>query len=466
MQNISVLLAALSVCFCALSSSFTYVPRDVLPRFPTGKDGDIYILNEGEQPNTLCSVYFRYASRDRTVQSPVSLLRFVYDETEARTHYPNAKDIAEEVARFIADHAEVDTERKLFFVSFANDVPPVQAVPEDIAEVSVVGPEESNIDYLYKKEREHRNIFDSFLIAEECKREDKKKSLRIKNIPAKRKEAVLLLSFLAAKEFHLHLEEALSTHGKEGNRWGLKLPYGISLFISEESSCCLKLFDLTDTKIKRLSVSSFDITRMDLKNTYIEELVLVDEAALVFFYNSIGRSGFYVEKVSFGSRLNPKSEKFLKLIERVHEGETTAPRKIKKFALSRNCFFGFLEEARSISQRKIHIEDLVVTQRGKDVGPETETRIVVSKKIDIKGSACVLLFIEFGPELSHFNIDEIQRQCRSPIITIPRISMGLAENKIIVRENLNALQFLKKNITATEVDFFAQPGKKNSRKPR
>ncbi|OIR55916.1 MAG: uncharacterized protein A8A55_3336, partial [Amphiamblys sp. WSBS2006] len=153
------------------------------------------------------------------------------------------------------------TERKLFFVSFADEASPVQAVPKGIAEVSVVRPEESNIDYLYKKEKEHGSIFDRFLVVEECKREDKDKRPRIKNIPAKRKEAALLLSFLAAKEFQFDLEAISDIHG-EGNKWGLKLPYGTSLFISEENSCCLKLFDLTETRIKKLTVSSFDITRM------------------------------------------------------------------------------------------------------------------------------------------------------------------------------------------------------------
>ncbi|OIR56148.1 MAG: uncharacterized protein A8A55_3106, partial [Amphiamblys sp. WSBS2006] len=388
------------------------------------------------------------------------LLRFVYDETEARTHYPKARDIAEEVARFIADHVTIDTDRKLFFVSFADDVSPVQAVPKGIAEVSVVGSKESKIDYLYRKEREHGNIFDRFLVAEDCKNEDKEKTPRIKNLPAKRKEAALLLSFLAAKETQFDLEAEPSTHGEEENKWGLKLPYGVSLFVSEESSCCLELFDLTETRIKRLFVSSFDITKMKLKNTHIEELFLVDEKALEFFYDSMERCEFYVEKVSFGNNLNKKSEKFLKLIKRVHGGETTAPRKIKKVALTRNSFFGFLEEARSIPQRKIHVEDLAVTQTGKDKGLGIGTRIVVSKRISIRGNACVLLFIEFGPELNHFNIDGIQRQCRSPEIDIPRINIQLTEGKIIVRENLHVLQFFKKNITAAEMCFFAQSGKK------
>ncbi|OIR58401.1 MAG: uncharacterized protein A8A55_0802 [Amphiamblys sp. WSBS2006] len=451
MQTFSVFLATLSVCVGALDNSFAYVPKDILPRFQTEQDADIYILNEGEQPNTLSSVYFRHDARDKTV----SLLRFVYDETEAKKRYPNTKDIAEEVAMFIADHAEVDTKRKLFFVSFANDVSPVQTVPEGVAEVSVLNVEESKIDYLYKKEREHGNIFDRFLVVEECKREDKGKIPRIKNFPAKRKEAILLLSFLAAKEIQLDLK-TMSDIQRKGHKWGLKLPYGVCLFVSEENSCYLEPFDLTETRIKRLVVSSFDITKMDLKNTHIEELALVDEAALVFFYNSAERSEFYVEKFSFGNKLSPKNETFLKLVERIHEGETPAPKKIKKLVLSRNSFFGFLEETRNIFRRKIHVEDLAVTQRGKYTGPEKEKRIVVSKRINIVGSTCVLRFIEFGPELSHFDIDEIQTQCRSPEIKTARINMVLAENKIIVRENPHVLRFLKKNITATEMDFFAK----------
>ncbi|OIR55645.1 MAG: uncharacterized protein A8A55_3609, partial [Amphiamblys sp. WSBS2006] len=58
------------------------------------------------------------------------------------------------------------------------------------------------------------------------------------------------------------------------------------------------------------------------------------------------------------------------------------------------------------------------------------------------------------------SIDGIQRQCRSPEIDIPRINIQLTESKITVKENLHALQFLKKNITAAEMDFFAEKGKK------
>ncbi|OIR56466.1 MAG: uncharacterized protein A8A55_2786, partial [Amphiamblys sp. WSBS2006] len=97
MQNISVLVAALAVCVGALSGNFAYIPRDVLPRFQTEQEKSIYFLSEGKQPNKLCSVYFRCDTRDKRVPSPVSLLRFVYDETEARKRYPNAEDIAEEV---------------------------------------------------------------------------------------------------------------------------------------------------------------------------------------------------------------------------------------------------------------------------------------------------------------------------------------------------------------------------------
>ncbi|OIR56487.1 MAG: uncharacterized protein A8A55_2765, partial [Amphiamblys sp. WSBS2006] len=459
MQNISVFVATLSVIVGALDTSFTYIPRDVLPQFQTEQDGEVYVLNEQKQANRLCSVYFRQDAGDKRVTSPVSLLRFVYDETEAKKRYPKARDIGEEVAGFIADHVTVDTERKLFFVSFADEASPVQAAPDGIAEVSIVGSKENNIEYFYKKERDHGNLFDRFLIAEECKYEDKKKTQRIKNFPVKRKEAVLLLSFLAAKEILFDLE-AVSGIQEEGNKHGLKLPYGVSLFVSEENSCCLELFDLTETRIKKLLMSSFDITRMNLKNTHIEELVLVDEAALEFFYDSIERSEFCVEKVSFGNKLNPKNEKFLKLIERVHGGETPAPKKIKKFTLSRNRFFGFLEGARRISQRKIHVEELVVTQTGKDKGPGTETRIVVSKKTSVRGNALILLFIEFGPELSHFNIFEIEKQCCSPWIDIPRINIQLTENKITVRENFYAFQLLKKNITATDVSFFGTTGEK------
>ncbi|OIR57040.1 MAG: uncharacterized protein A8A55_2208, partial [Amphiamblys sp. WSBS2006] len=332
----------------------------------------------------------------------------------------------------------------------------VQVVPEDIAEISAFGQKERSIDYLYKKEKEHGNLFDSFLIAEECKREDRWKSQTIKNFPRKRKEAALLLPFLAEKELQLDLEEASGMHGEEENKRGLKIPYGINLFVSEENSCCLKLFDLTETRIKKMFVTSFDITKMNIKSTSIEELFLLDESAVEFFYNSIGRYELFVEKVSFGSNSKPQSEKFLKLIGRVHGGIVVS-RKIKMLVFGKNNFFGFLEEARRAGQKEIHAEDLVVTQRGKNnvIEIETRTRIVVSKKISIKGNARVFLFIELGPEISHLDIDELQKLCRSPRIDMPKTSIQLTKNKISIGETQYVLQFLKKNITATDVFFFA-----------
>ncbi|OIR56514.1 MAG: uncharacterized protein A8A55_2739, partial [Amphiamblys sp. WSBS2006] len=350
-------------------------------------------------------------------------------------------------------------EQKLFFVSFPNGEFSVQAVPKGIAEVSVLEQKENSIEYIYKKEKDHGSLFDSFLITEECKYEDSWKTPIIKNIPRKRKEAALLLPFLAAKGFQLNLEEASGIHGEEESKYRLKIPYGVSLFITEENSCCLKLFDLTNTKIKKLAVASFDITEMNLKNTTIEELFLLDEMAVEFSYNSIGRSGLCVEKFSFGMNVNPGNESFLKLLERVHKGESVAVRKIKMFVLNRNSFFDFLKEARIIPQKEIHIEDLFVTQNRKDSGHETSTRIVVSKKISIKGNPRVLLFIELGPEINYLDIASIQRQCRSLRTDIPRINIALKENKIIIKESLYGLQFLKKNIAATEVCFFGNKGK-------
>ncbi|OIR57037.1 MAG: uncharacterized protein A8A55_2211 [Amphiamblys sp. WSBS2006] len=444
------------------------------------QERDVYILNEETSPNRLCSVLFIPVAKNKTVPSPVSLLRFVYDEEEARKRCQEAGDIAGEVARFLAEHATVDTqagtvrveshntqtvfqltEQKMFFISFPNGEFSVQAVPKGIAEVSVLGVKESGIDYLYKKEKEHGGLFDSFLIAEECKREDRWKSSRIRNIPRKRNEASLLLSFLTAKEFQLDLEATKDMYEEE-NKSYLKIPYGIGLFVTEENICCLEPFDLTDTRIKKLVVTSFDITRMNLKNTTIEELLLVDEMAVEFFYNSIGRSELCVEKLSFGNKISPQSEKVLKLIKWVNKGENVTQRKIKMLVLNKNNFFAFLEEANRIVKRKIHLEELIVEQNGKDNGPKTETstRIVVSKKINIRGNVRVLRFIELGPELNHLDINEFQRQCRSPEIDIPRINMTLKETKISLGENMQIFQFLKKNITATEVCFFTGTGKK------
>ncbi|OIR56538.1 MAG: uncharacterized protein A8A55_2718 [Amphiamblys sp. WSBS2006] len=244
-------------------------------------------------------------------------------------------------------------------------------------------------------------------------------------------------------------------HGEEGNKWGLKIPYGISLFVTKENSCCLELFDLTKTKIKKLTVTSFDITKMNLKNTTIEELFLVDEMAFNFFYNTIVRSVFCVEKFSFGGKSNLQSEKVLKLVERVHEGENLTQGKIKTLALNKNNFFDFLEKASRTGQKEIHVEDLAVIQKAGKKRPEieTSTRFFVSKKISIRGNARVLLFVVLGPELNHLDIGESEKQCRS-LIDIPRIWFVLTKNGIVIKENVYPFNFLKKNITATEVSFF------------
>ncbi|OIR56537.1 MAG: uncharacterized protein A8A55_2719 [Amphiamblys sp. WSBS2006] len=202
MQIFSVLLAAISVCVYTLDSDFAYVSENVLLKFPEEQEREIYVLREETSPNRLCSVLFMPVSRDKTAPSSVSLLRFLYDEAEARTRCQEAGDIAREVSSFLAEHAAVDartgtvwvvsqntqavfqlTEQKMFFVSFQNGELSVQAVPEGIAEVSVPRIKESGIDYLYKKEKEHGNIFDNFLIAEECKREKKKNP----QLPGKKK---------------------------------------------------------------------------------------------------------------------------------------------------------------------------------------------------------------------------------------------------------------------------------------
>ncbi|OIR55992.1 MAG: uncharacterized protein A8A55_3263, partial [Amphiamblys sp. WSBS2006] len=101
MKIFSVLLAALSVCASTFDSDFAYVSEKVLKQFPTEQNGEIYILSEETSPNRLSSVLFTPVARDKTVKSPVSALRFVYDETEAKKHCQEARDIAGEVARFL-----------------------------------------------------------------------------------------------------------------------------------------------------------------------------------------------------------------------------------------------------------------------------------------------------------------------------------------------------------------------------
>ncbi|OIR56109.1 MAG: uncharacterized protein A8A55_3145 [Amphiamblys sp. WSBS2006] len=169
MQNISVFVAALSVCVGALSGNFTYVPRDVLPLFQTEQERSIYVLDESKQPNILCSVYFRYAARNNYFSSPVSLPRFVYDEAEARTHYPNARDIAEEVARFIADHVTVDKNRGCSLSTSRAPYLQSKQFQKVLPRFLYRGIKRKQDRIFLKKEREHGNLFDRFLIAEEYK---------------------------------------------------------------------------------------------------------------------------------------------------------------------------------------------------------------------------------------------------------------------------------------------------------
>ncbi|OIR57128.1 MAG: uncharacterized protein A8A55_2119 [Amphiamblys sp. WSBS2006] len=91
MKIFSVLVAAVTVCASAFDSDFAHVSEKVLLQFQTEKERDVYILSEEISPNRLCSVLFTPVARDKTVPSPVSSLRFLYDETEARTHYLKAK---------------------------------------------------------------------------------------------------------------------------------------------------------------------------------------------------------------------------------------------------------------------------------------------------------------------------------------------------------------------------------------
>ncbi|OIR55589.1 MAG: uncharacterized protein A8A55_3665, partial [Amphiamblys sp. WSBS2006] len=106
MQIFFVLVAALSLRASTFDrSDFAYVPENILPRFQTEKERDVYILSEEISPNRLSSVLFTPFTRDKTVPSPVSPLRFAYDETEAKKHCQEARDIAGEVARFLAEHA-------------------------------------------------------------------------------------------------------------------------------------------------------------------------------------------------------------------------------------------------------------------------------------------------------------------------------------------------------------------------
>ncbi|OIR56974.1 MAG: uncharacterized protein A8A55_2271 [Amphiamblys sp. WSBS2006] len=138
---------------------------------------------------------------------------------------------------------------------------------------------------------------------------------------------------------------------------------------------------------------------------------------------------FRVEKFSFGGKSKPQGKKILKFIERVHGEENVTQGKIKTLVLCRNNFFDFLEEASRTPQKEIHVEELLVTPKWKDNVPETETntKIVVSKKVNIRGSACVLLFIELSPELNHLDIGELQRQCRYPRIDMPKIGIQLTK---------------------------------------
>ncbi|OIR57189.1 MAG: uncharacterized protein A8A55_2053 [Amphiamblys sp. WSBS2006] len=175
-----------------------------------------HLQSKGEEnPRKPDCVYFPPTEKGKRVPSPVSLLRFVYDETEAKTFYLEASDIIEEVARFVSEHVagviETDTVRvepyskhqtefllaeQNPFLSLSNTQSVVQALPEGIAEVSIVRQKKTTSAIVTKKK--HRNFVDWFLIIEECRCEDRWPATR--NFPTRRKEAALPRPF-SQKEF-------------------------------------------------------------------------------------------------------------------------------------------------------------------------------------------------------------------------------------------------------------------------
>ncbi|OIR56125.1 MAG: uncharacterized protein A8A55_3129, partial [Amphiamblys sp. WSBS2006] len=346
------------------------------------------------------------------------------------------------------------------------------AVPKDIAELSILKQDEKSFEYRfrrenivdyyrYKKGKEHGSHFDNLLIVDDTlEHGDKKNPPRIKNFPTERKEAVLLLSFLAEKELVLELGEIQDTHPEEENKWGLELPYGVNLFVNEESSCYLELFDLTNTRIKKLCVSSFDIAEVNLKNTHIEELFLVDEAAMEFFYNSMEKTTLKVDQFSFGFESYREDKTISRTLRWIYEQKKPTPRKIKCLSLKKDNLFGLLEEAKRINQREIHVEELSIknykrlTEAQKKVAAQPETKIFVNKRLELRGNVFVLLYIELSPELKHLKIDGMKENKRR-YFNDDDTYMVLTKSKTIIKNFWYPINTLKRNITATELVFFS-----------
>ncbi|OIR58455.1 MAG: uncharacterized protein A8A55_0769 [Amphiamblys sp. WSBS2006] len=464
-------------------SCFAHVSESVLPRLNPAKEHEIYLLKKAEQPQLLSSIYFASTTEH------TSVFRFVYDEKEARRFYPNTEDkhIVEKTTSFIASHTAVDaetntvrivsqnkeevfqlSEKRLFLVSFSHGQPSIQVVPNGVAEVSVGERTKTSTFYRYRKEGEHEGLLDNLLVAEECSEEKHKV---IERVPGKTKDADLLLSFLAAKEFQINLREELDRECR------LRIPYGVCLLFSEKSSGCLmKTFCLENTRIKRITAAAFDITKTSfrLQRTRIEELFLSDIVAIRFFYESIEKTQeLDIEKLSFGGffcqkdrnasdidrLLQQKDKNILKIIGWgcKRNPKKTSP-KIKKLLLEKTNFFCFLEEAAKTGEREIHVEELSVAQRGEASAPETDTKIFVSKKLKIEGNIRVLLSIVLGPELNHLDFREVQRQCGWSRTKTPEINISLTKNKIFINETLYACKLLAKDITAATVGVFAGNG--------
>ncbi|OIR57105.1 MAG: uncharacterized protein A8A55_2137 [Amphiamblys sp. WSBS2006] len=60
---------------------FATVPEEVFSQLQPEKEKDMHLLDEEEAPRKLCFMYFSSATESRAT-SPVSLLRFFYDEQE------------------------------------------------------------------------------------------------------------------------------------------------------------------------------------------------------------------------------------------------------------------------------------------------------------------------------------------------------------------------------------------------
>ncbi|OIR58891.1 MAG: uncharacterized protein A8A55_0325 [Amphiamblys sp. WSBS2006] len=471
------LLLATSVCVLgerADHTVFAYVPKEVLPRLQT-EEQEFYVFKEQTQPKKLSSVYFASTTQPRNPQTPVSLLRFVYDETEAgRFGYLTKKSAArcakETAAWFIAECVSVDVRRKCvtvksaaesaafpqskqktFFISFGKDVS-VQIVPDNIAGFFTQEKKHQATPCVHVRHEPYRDLFDNFVASDIPKSTHQTKTISV--LPTKRKNLLPFLSFLVKNKIQLRAEHEIEV--SDGDTRKTRIPEGLSLFLGSTYKSFLSCFSLENTRLACLAVSSIDFAQISLRNTHIEELFFHDSPAIETFYrlrNCLGETR--IDTFSFKTE-GSSDEKVAKTIRWVYARDPeNAPQKIKQLVLKNNVS-DFLEEAWRNRLGRIHVEDLFLCQDEYTPLPDTG-RVFVSRKLVLRGSVFLFFAVELGPDLDHLKIHELRERCLFFFFeeqTQPKtISVQLEVDRVCIEETMFLVSFLNRKTTAARLEL-------------